>query len=573
MHTRVTSRDGTTLAVSERGDPNAPTVVCVHGYPDNRSMWGGVADRLVERFHVVTYDVRGAGESDRPRGRNAYHLDRLSEDLTAVLDAVSPEKPVHLLAHDWGSIQSWHTVTSPESADRFASFTSISGPCLDHAGQWMRSSLRPHPRALRDLGKQLACSGYTLFFQLPLLPELVWRTGLLGKWLGLLEPANPEPELADALHGLNLYRANMTGRLSRPRERFTRIPVQVLAPRGDPFVGTPMQTEIEQWVPDLSVRRITGSHWVPRSNPEAVARCATELIDRVDNGSDARGLRRGKVGVPSGRRFEDQLVVISGAGGGIGRATALAFAEAGAQLVVTDIDGDSAARTAELARERGAVADASAVDVGDGAAVESLAERIEAEHGSPDVVINNAGIGLAGPFAETTDDDWQQVLDVNLRGVIHGCRSFADRMARRGEGGRIVNIASAAAYLHPQPLTAYATSKSAVLTLSHCLRAELAGKGIGVVAVCPGIVRTGITGSTRFVGVDSTEQDRRRRGASELYRRRGFTAERAAQEILRAVERNTAIAPITAEAKAGLVLSRFAPGLLRAAARLGAAHR
>src|SRR5690625_3001129 len=102
----VRSADGTNLAVYEQGT-GATTVVCVHGYPDDHTVWDGVAAELARWYRVVTYDVRGAGSSDVPRTRDAYRLDRLEEDLTAVMDAVSPGEPVHLLAHDWGSIQAW----------------------------------------------------------------------------------------------------------------------------------------------------------------------------------------------------------------------------------------------------------------------------------------------------------------------------------------------------------------------------------------------------------------------------------------------------------------------------------
>ena len=87
---RVTSADGTRLAVYEYGDPSAPVLVCVHGYPDNAALWEPVATKLSEHFRVITYDVRGAGESDHPRGRAAYKLDRLEEDFAAVLDDVAP---------------------------------------------------------------------------------------------------------------------------------------------------------------------------------------------------------------------------------------------------------------------------------------------------------------------------------------------------------------------------------------------------------------------------------------------------------------------------------------------------
>lgn len=116
-------------------------------------------------------------------------------------------------------------------------------------------------------------------------------------------------------------------------------------------------------------------------------------------------------------RFAGQLVLVTGAASGIGRATALAFAEAGARVVAVDRDAAGAARTAEAARLAGSPeAWPETVDVSDAEAMEKLAGRTAAAHGVPDVVVNNAGIGLAGPFLDTTPEDWKQVLDVNLWG-------------------------------------------------------------------------------------------------------------------------------------------------------------
>src|SRR5206468_10843353 len=141
---------------------------------------------------------------------------------------------------------------------------------------------------------------------------------------------------------------------------------------------------------------------------------------------------------------------------GIGRATALAFAKRGAEVIVADINEPSALRTAELAGLIGGTGHAFEVDVSDASAMERFAKAVEHEHGVPDVVVNNAGIGVAGPFLATTVDDWQRVIDVNLWGVIHGARLFGRMMADRGEGGQIVNVASAAAYTPSRPLPAYA---------------------------------------------------------------------------------------------------------------------
>jgi pimeloyl-ACP methyl ester carboxylesterase len=293
---RLVTGDGVRLLVREHGDPARPTVVCLHGYPDHSNLWDGVVAALVDRFHVVTYDVRGTGGSDKPRGRAAYRLDRLERDFVAVLDAVSPAEPVHLLAHDWGAVQAWHFVTGERARQRIASFTSISGPCLDHIGYFVRSRLRPDPNALAELGGQLAKSWYVLFFQLPVLPELFWRSGAGTALLGTLErigdgrttPSGQRP-MADYLNGLELYRANIPRRLSGPQQRGVDVPVQVIAPTQDPFVSVRMQTDIERWASDLRVRTVPGGHWLPRSQPELVARLTAEHVGDVLDRSGTRG--------------------------------------------------------------------------------------------------------------------------------------------------------------------------------------------------------------------------------------------------------------------------------------------
>jgi NAD(P)-dependent dehydrogenase (short-subunit alcohol dehydrogenase family) len=159
--------------------------------------------------------------------------------------------------------------------------------------------------------------------------------------------------------------------------------------------------------------------------------------------------------------------------------------------------------------------------------------------------------------------DWQQVLGVNLWGVIHGSRLFARQMVDQGRAGHIVNVASAAAFMPSRMLPAYATSKSAVLMFSECLRAELGDHNIGVSAICPGIIDTPITRNTRFVGVDNDEQDRRRQHAHKLYQRRAFTPDRVARAIVEAVEKNRAVVPVSPEARGMQWLGRFTPSLAR----------
>ncbi|SDL56582.1 SDR family NAD(P)-dependent oxidoreductase [Nonomuraea jiangxiensis] len=278
-------------------------------------------------------------------------------------------------------------------------------------------------------------------------------------------------------------------------------------------------------------------------------------------GVPVRGRWRARAGKGS-EVFGDRLVVVTGAGSGIGRATARAFAAHGAEVVCADIDGAAAERVAgAIAGELGGTAHAAEVDVANIDQMEDFARNIIVQYGVPHIVVNNAGIAVAGSFFDHSVDDWRRVLDVNLWGVIHGCRLFGAAMVERGEGGHIVNIASLAAFAPTRLLPAYSTSKAAVKMLSDCLGAELAGHGIGVTAVCPGFVSTPIAGNATYVGADLREE------AVRGLARRGYPAERVAAHILRAVHRNQAVVPVNAEAKIGYTLSRISPGLMRRLAR------
>src|SRR3546814_14068774 len=130
-HPTGTSADGLSVAVWGHGDPADPTVVLIPGYPDTHRVWDGVGAALAGSHHVVAYDVRGAGSSDVPPSRAGYDLARLSEDLVAVVDATSPDGPVHVVGHDWGSVQAWEPVCTGAPGARLAPFTSMSGPCID----------------------------------------------------------------------------------------------------------------------------------------------------------------------------------------------------------------------------------------------------------------------------------------------------------------------------------------------------------------------------------------------------------------------------------------------------------
>jgi pimeloyl-ACP methyl ester carboxylesterase len=290
--------------VYESGNPSGVPIVCVHGYPDNASVWAGVAAELNGRYRVIRYDVRGAGASDQPLDPDGYSLDQLEADFHAVIDAVSPDRPVHLLAHDWGSIQGWHIITAADAAagsyggassyggagSRVASFTSVSGPSLDHAARWLRGGLRS-PRGFRPALRQLWCSYYIAAFRLPWLPERLWRSGLLDRAVATAEPGY-QRSLRDRINGLQLYRVNIGGRPAA-RPRTTGVPVQVLAPLDDAFVTPELQLEAPRgFTRTLYLRRIPGRHWIVADQPAVIAAATGELVEAVESGVPSPSLER-----------------------------------------------------------------------------------------------------------------------------------------------------------------------------------------------------------------------------------------------------------------------------------------
>ena len=184
-----------------------------------------------------------------------------------------------------------------------------------------------------------------------------------------------------------------------------------------------------------------------------------------------------------------------------------------------------------------------------------------------DILVNNAGIGMAGRFLETTPAHWDNILAINLRGVLNGSRAFATQMVDRGEGGTIINVSSAAAFLPSKSMIAYGTTKAAVLAFSESLRADLADEGITVTAVCPGFVNTNIAKSTVYAGMSADEQERARQKADAAYRRRNYTPEATAKAIVKAVKTGPAVLPIAAESRVGYAMRRISPSLVRLLAR------
>jgi NAD(P)-dependent dehydrogenase (short-subunit alcohol dehydrogenase family) len=256
-----------------------------------------------------------------------------------------------------------------------------------------------------------------------------------------------------------------------------------------------------------------------------------------------------------------RTALVTGAASGIGRATALAFARRGADLVICDIDEAGLAASAEAIRSLGREVQAERVDVSSAEQMAAFAASVHARREAVDLLMNNAGVAIGGAFLDTSLADWDWILGINLRGVIHGCHYFIPRMVQRGRGGHVINVSSAAGYSASSALAAYNATKFGVLGLSEALWEELRPHGIGVTAVCPGLIDTPITHSARLVG--AMDKPAVREEMVRGYQRRGYGPERVAKNILKAVQRDRLVAPISPEAWALYYGKRFAPWALR----------
>jgi NAD(P)-dependent dehydrogenase (short-subunit alcohol dehydrogenase family) len=260
-----------------------------------------------------------------------------------------------------------------------------------------------------------------------------------------------------------------------------------------------------------------------------------------------------------------RTVVVTGAGSGIGRETALLAARRGADLALCDVNEEGLAEAEAAARGMGRRVLTRCVDVSDREQMRGFADAVH-EHAAPvDLLVNNAGVGLAARFLDTDLDDWDWVVGINVMGVVHGCHFFVPRMVEHGAGGHVANLSSMAGYHATPTLAAYTATKFAVLGLSEALREELQPHGIGVTAVCPGIINTAITASARTRGAAAVPGARER--FVSLYERRNYGPDRVARNILKAVERNRSVAPVAAEAWAAYAMKRISPRVAGWAAR------
>lgn len=233
--------------------------------------------------------------------------------------------------------------------------------------------------------------------------------------------------------------------------------------------------------------------------------------------------------------LKDKQVLITGAGSGIGRAAAIAFARRGANIVASDIQLGPLEAVKQEIETFGVTCLIYVVDVSNETAIKEFAASVHEKVGAVDVLINNAGIAYFGLFLESDLEHWPRVLDVNVMGVVHGCRYFIPHMIAAGGPRQVLNVASSAGNFPAPSMAAYAASKHAVAGFSEVLKMELADTQIGITTVCPGVINTAIV--TTGAGVAPSVPASQIAKLQAYYVAKGCSPDVVAADMVRAVEK------------------------------------
>lgn len=264
-----------------------------------------------------------------------------------------------------------------------------------------------------------------------------------------------------------------------------------------------------------------------------------------------------------------KTAIVTGAGSGIGRETARLFASRGNRVVLADIDIDAAQIAADEIATTGGKAVAYRLDVADEQQWEIFGKWVDSEYGAADLLVNNAGIMDWGGFIDMSAQQWQRTMDIDLMSVIYGSRIFAQQMIDSGVRGHIVNISSGAAFLPHKMIAAYGTAKAAVLMASQSLRVELRKHGIGVTAICPGVINTNLIANGHRAGISEDDQQRWYAQAGKIQSIAYAGPDKVARAIERSVRHNWAVVPVNPESWFIYGLYRMSPSFSRVLTGVG----
>ncbi|MDX1634464.1 MAG: alpha/beta fold hydrolase [Marinobacter sp.] len=299
MRTQRLTLNDVTLQIVEAGDPSRPALLFLHGFPDCHRVWSHQLEALADDFHVIAFDMRGAGASSAPGGDRPYRIDRLLPDIDAVITATRGEQgQVHLVGHDWGSIIGWSFVSEPGYGRRVLSWSAMSGPHMGLALDWFRAAVTSgNPRSVKAGLGQLAHSWYVLAMNLPGLGRLVFGQAGGPVWRRVMRqggvPAG-DPYLRQdraairglTLNTLKLYQQNLFTPPVRPLPASIAVPSQLVVLEQDAFVRPQVFEGLERYVRDLSRVSVAANHWAQRQQPERITALIRDFAVRhqPDNG-------------------------------------------------------------------------------------------------------------------------------------------------------------------------------------------------------------------------------------------------------------------------------------------------
>jgi NAD(P)-dependent dehydrogenase (short-subunit alcohol dehydrogenase family) len=252
------------------------------------------------------------------------------------------------------------------------------------------------------------------------------------------------------------------------------------------------------------------------------------------------------------KKFPNKRVVITGAGSGLGRALSLEFAKLGWNILVADINKDRAKESVGLIEQTGGKGLSVCCDVTQWEQVKNLADTAVSTWGGADIIVNNAGVPSVGFVEDIPLEDWRWIIDINLMGVIHGCKAFIPVFKKQG-CGHIVNTASAAGFCALAEMGPYNVTKAGVISLSETLRMELAYQNIGVTVVCPTFFKTNLMDQFRCTDKKQVER------ANGFFRLSLGSAEGVSRHIIRSIKRNRLYVVTQPDAKLYWAMKRHTP--------------
>jgi NAD(P)-dependent dehydrogenase (short-subunit alcohol dehydrogenase family) len=255
--------------------------------------------------------------------------------------------------------------------------------------------------------------------------------------------------------------------------------------------------------------------------------------------------------------LKGKTALVTGAASGIGRATAHALSKAGCKLILCDVNVQGLREVERDIARHGELLLARRVDVASRAEMRAFADEVHSQIEAVDILVNNAGVGLSGGILDTSLEDWDWILGVNLWGVIHGCHFFVPKMVERKAGGHVVNVSSVLGFFATPDVLGYATAKFGVFGFSEALRGELQPHDIGVSTICPGMIATNIIHTGRFRSGPKSEDLKAK--VARTFEKRGHPPETVAKAVVRAIETNRAVMPAAPEAWAFWYAKRLFP--------------